>query len=171
VVKHPRESASTYELNMKLFNACRNGDIASVRQAVAEGADVDFVYDLGDGITLMQLAIVHRYGEDEVAKVLIECGADVDVQMRSGKTALHFAVEHMNPVILKVLIDAGADPDLCDTSGETAADYAKRRLPDAAALYSVLAAPSRQRVGMVQRGISSPEQSESPKRKRWWRFW
>jgi quinoprotein dehydrogenase-associated probable ABC transporter substrate-binding protein len=61
----------------------------------------------------------------DIAQGLIERGADVNAQSKSGVTALMIAAAHNNPPMIGILIDAGADPTLKNNLGETAADVAK----------------------------------------------
>ena len=56
---------------------------------------------------------------------LLERGADVNAQSKTGVTALMIAATHNNPPMIGMLIDAGADPTLKNNSGKTAADVAE----------------------------------------------
>ena len=51
--------------------------------------------------------------------MLIEKGADVDVQTECGKTALHIAVSNQLTECSRLLIDAGCDVNCQDTDGNT----------------------------------------------------
>jgi ankyrin repeat protein len=62
----------------------------------------------------------------DIAQGLIERGADVNAQSKSGVTALMIAAAHNNPPMIGILIDAGADPSLKNSLGQTAADVAER---------------------------------------------
>lgn len=56
------------------------------------------------------LAVSH--GRVAMAKLLLSCGADVNVQDREGSTALMCASEHGHIHITRLLLETG----LCDTS-------------------------------------------------------
>lgn len=60
----------------------------------------------------------------EVAKALIESGADVNRKDESGYSMLHFAVGRNNASIVKDLIEHGADVNAKDPQGKTPLHYA-----------------------------------------------
>ena len=62
----------------------------------------------------------------DIARGLIDRGADVNAQSKSGVTALMIAATHNNPPMIGMLIDAGADPTIKNKIGQTAADVAER---------------------------------------------
>jgi ankyrin repeat protein len=62
----------------------------------------------------------------DIARGLIDRGADVNAQSKSGVTALMIAATHNNPPMIGMLIDAGADPTLKNKLGQTAGDVAER---------------------------------------------
>jgi len=52
--------------------------------------------------------------------LLLERGADVNAQTRSGKiSSLHRAAYSGHAAVVKLLIKYGADPRLCDSDGQT----------------------------------------------------
>lgn len=61
----------------------------------------------------------------DIARGLIDGGADVNAQSKSGVTALMVAAIHNNPPMIGMLIDAGADPTFKNNQGQTAADVAE----------------------------------------------
>jgi ankyrin repeat protein len=56
----------------------------------------------------------------ELAKILIDAGADLNYQDKNGHTALMYCVYFDNINLLKLLIDNGANLNLKNTSGCTA---------------------------------------------------
>jgi ankyrin repeat protein len=60
----------------------------------------------------------------DIARGLLDRGADVNAQSKSGATALMIAATHNNPPMIGMLIDAGADVTLKNKLGQTAADVA-----------------------------------------------
>jgi quinoprotein dehydrogenase-associated probable ABC transporter substrate-binding protein len=62
----------------------------------------------------------------DIARGLLDRGANVNAQSKSGMTALMIAATHNNPPMIGMLIDAGADPTLKNSLGQTAADVAER---------------------------------------------
>jgi quinoprotein dehydrogenase-associated probable ABC transporter substrate-binding protein len=60
----------------------------------------------------------------DIAKGLIDRGADVNARSKNGVTPLMIAAAHNNPPMIGLLIDAGADVSAKDNQGQTAADVA-----------------------------------------------
>jgi ankyrin repeat protein len=62
---------------------------------------------------------------NDIAKVLIEHGADVKHATPTGNTALHLAVGDRNPELIRLLLVAGADRTAKTAYGHTALDMAR----------------------------------------------
>ena len=77
------------------------------------------------GLTTLHLA--SQMGHVEVARLLIEHGADVAAQDEHGLTALHFAVREGSVGLARLLVEHGADLAARDQSGSTPLDLAVRR--------------------------------------------
>lgn len=63
----------------------------------------------------------------EVARLLIEAGADVNATAAGGYTPLHLAASNGKREIVLLLIESGANREACCDQGKTAADYARER--------------------------------------------
>ncbi len=48
-------------------------------------------------------------GYDDIASLLIERGADLDVRDQEGRTAIYYAAQTRNLALMKLLYQAGAD--------------------------------------------------------------
>ena len=59
-----------------------------------------------------------RAGKIEIVRMLIDAGANVNVQTNGGSTPLHEAVRYGSVEIVRMLIDAGADVNLQDEDGK-----------------------------------------------------
>ncbi|CAH1381376.1 unnamed protein product, partial [Tenebrio molitor] len=86
-------------------------------------------------LTLLHLAIIRIKNNNKfeqslveenikVITTLIECGLDVDGQCDCKRTALHWASELDDDVIVKVLLDLGANINLTDHVGRNALHFA-----------------------------------------------
>ena len=98
-------------------------DIEGVRKAIAEGADINILYESTswDADTLLTtLMFATQCGLNEIAELLIEKGAKLDLQTKYGLTALMIASSFGNTRIAKQLIEKGANQDLKDCMGKTA---------------------------------------------------
>jgi ankyrin repeat protein len=60
------------------------------------------------------------YNRIEIAKIMIDAGADVNIKNEDGDSPLHFSAYYDRYEISKMLIDAGADLDMQEDSGKTA---------------------------------------------------
>lgn len=64
----------------------------------------------------------------EAAKALAKLGANVNVQDKRGRTALHIGIDkEFDPALLKWLVQHGADPDIPDRDGVTPRAKAARK--------------------------------------------
>ena len=55
----------------------------------------------------------------DVARALLDAGADVSLQNQEGATALHFAASYGHDALVRTLLDAGADAQAVDHKGRT----------------------------------------------------
>ncbi|XP_007445113.2 ankyrin repeat domain-containing protein 22-like, partial [Python bivittatus] len=63
---------------------------------------------------------------ENLIKMLLRAGADVNATDDSGRTALHYACEMKNQSIIPLLAEAGADLSIKDKDEETPLDIARR---------------------------------------------
>src|SRR5262249_42470887 len=61
----------------------------------------------------------------DIAKGLLERGAEVNAKSKAGVTALMVAAAHNNPPMIGLLIESGADIAAKDNQGKTAEDVAE----------------------------------------------
>lgn len=104
-------------LNQQLVDAASNGNVAEIKNLIAEGADVNCCKDGGKGTPLMIAAF---HAQAEAVRLLLDSGADVSLQDRDGKTALHKATAQCRPEGLKtveMLLEGGADLNAKDRQG------------------------------------------------------
>ena len=59
-------------------------------------------------------------GDLEMARLLLEAGADKDLQDSRGNTAFMLAAKNGHVKVARLLLEAGADKDLWDSFGRTA---------------------------------------------------
>lgn len=94
-------NAITYETSdvNPLCLAISKGDIDTVKQIIAYGIDVNDTTNRG--MTPLMYAAV--YNQAEIAKLLIEKGADLDKKDKSGSTALDHAKTSGSDEVMEVL--------------------------------------------------------------------
>jgi ankyrin repeat protein len=95
-----------------LFAAGWWDDVKTLRLLLRAGAPIDVVV----GVT--PFLACWGWRRFEAAKELARQGANVNVQDRKGKTALHHGVEkEYDPALLRWLVRHGASPDIPDHTG------------------------------------------------------
>ena len=96
--------------------------IEKAKDLISKGADVNYKSEpKGD----FPLLICARKGYDEMAALLINSGADVNLANNYGTTALMAAARHDNAKLCIVLIRLGADVNASCKDGDTALFSAK----------------------------------------------
>lgn len=100
------------QLFIKLGLAIQKGNIKQVRQLIAEGVDVNTV---DRGLTPLSLAIMYSHINIEIARVLIEAGADVNI----ANEQLFSAVKKGDIERVRKLIAVGVNVDITDEDGRT----------------------------------------------------
>lgn len=80
--------------------------------------------DLNSNVGTPLMAAVYKNNND-IAKMLLDLGADANIADTKGTTALHYAIMFKNIDLIKVLIDNGADIKLKDNKGLSPLDLAE----------------------------------------------
>ena len=100
-----------------------------ISDLIALGANLDWREE--DGFTALHVCASRNYLE--IARMLIDAGADVNIQDESdvnikidGWTALLLCAYYNRPEIARMLIDAGADLNIEDEDGWTALHFCAR---------------------------------------------
>jgi beta-lactamase regulating signal transducer with metallopeptidase domain/ankyrin repeat protein len=104
------------------FTAVRGGDLAKVKQFIAQGFDVNAA-SLGGPSAIHEAG---PWGQTEIAWLLIKAGANIHHKDRHGRTALFSAASysHKAEPTAKLLIENGADVTLADDKGMTPLHHA-----------------------------------------------
>ena len=105
------------ELKNKLFEAVWNNNISEVEKALSLRANVNTVDKYGNTALIWAVS----YGNTDIAKLLIEHGADINAVLGYGDyTALILACFRGNTDIAKLLLEHNADANVKDHRGMTA---------------------------------------------------
>ena len=101
---------------MDIHTATILGDLDVIRQHIAAGSDLNAQEPTLGSSPLISACV---FGKSEVAKLLIEAGADVNLQNNEGSTALHSAAFLCRMDIVEILLENGADKELLNNYGST----------------------------------------------------
>lgn len=94
----------------KFFESALEGDMATVKQALAQPGAATFAGP--DGRTALMLASFN--GHTEVAELLLNAGAPIDSVDKIKRTALMYASSGPNAVTVAMLVKRGANVNLTD---------------------------------------------------------
>jgi uncharacterized protein len=129
-----------------LCNSAYNGKIDSVKWLLAHGENANFSFtNTGENALHYTISKTSEIADrEEIVKVLIAAGTDVNKKTLVGKptlcfmrdaylkgeTPLHRAAAYGNVTIIKMLLDAGADPSIKDANGDTPISWGSWHLRD-----------------------------------------
>jgi cytohesin len=129
-----------------LCNAAYNGKIDSVKWLLNKGEDANFSFtDTGENALHYTICKTSEMTDrEEIVKVLIAAGTDVNKKTLAGKptlcfmrdayvkgeSPLHRAAAFGSSPIIQMLLDAGAEPTMKDANGDTPISWGSWYLRD-----------------------------------------
>lgn len=116
-------------------NAVVLGNKEEVKKYLAEGMDLNQAVN-EDGSTALQVAAV--FDRTEIALLLIENGADIEVKKDDGATALHVASFFGRVELVKALLEKGADKTVKTNDGASALDSVSSSFEEVRPVYEFL---------------------------------
>lgn len=105
-----------------LVAAVRKQDVEAVKQALAKGADPN-VRDPQTKVPVVGFAAIQ--GNVEIARLLIDKGADVNAKNDDKNTPLHGAAWLGHAAMVELLLNSGANPNAENNEGQIAQDSAQ----------------------------------------------
>lgn len=105
--------------DVDFHTAVVTNNIEAVQQHIKAGSNLNERDPFGGSSPLISAAV---FGRPEIAKLLIEAGADINFQNNDGSTALHTAAFFCRPEIVQMLLDKGADQTTRNKYNATAYD-------------------------------------------------
>jgi len=101
---------------MDIHTATVLGDLNTINQHISAGSDLNEREPTMNSTPLISAAV---FGKTEVARALIEAGADVNLQNNEGSSALHTAAFLCRTEIVRMLLENGANKELKNIYGST----------------------------------------------------
>ena len=118
-----------------IHTAVISGDLQAVRQHIAAGSDINGKDPFGGSTPLITAA---TFDKKEIAKALIEAGADLTIQNNDGSTALHTAAFFCRVEIVQMLMDVNADKTVKNNFGATPRETVMGPFSDIKPFYKML---------------------------------
>ena len=102
--------------DVDIHTAVLSGNEEALRRHIAAGSNLNEKDPFGGSSPLITAAL---FDKPEMAKLLIEAGADINFQNNDGSTALHTAAFFCRPQIVGLLLEQGADKTIRNKFGAT----------------------------------------------------
>jgi ankyrin repeat protein len=103
--------------------AASNGELERV-QRLLNGKTKEYIdVNAVDAEGTPPLVYASCFGHEDMVKILIESGADVDKQDKNRWSPLMWAMTNRHKGIVKALLDHGASPEIKSSTGRTAFDF------------------------------------------------
>ncbi|HEY9049339.1 MAG TPA: ankyrin repeat domain-containing protein [Ohtaekwangia sp.] len=119
-----------------IHTAVVTGNIEAVKQHIAAGSNINEKDPFGGSSPLISAAV---FGKSDIAKVLIDAGADLNFINNEGSTPLHTAAFFCRPEIVKMLLDKGANKTIKNKYGATPYETVAGPFNDVKGAYDMMA--------------------------------
>lgn len=110
-------------------------NLGALQQHIQAGSNLNEKDPFGGSSPLITAAV---FGKPDMARVLIEAGADINFINNDGSTALHTAAFFCRPEILRMLLDKGADKTIRNKYGATAYESVAAPFADVKDAYDMM---------------------------------
>jgi len=121
--------------DVALHAAVVSGNFEAVKQHIAAGTDIN-EKDALSGSTPLITAIT--FEKNEIAKALVDAGADLSIKNNDGSTALHVAAFFCRVETVQLLMDAGAEKTVKNNFGATPRETVMGPFADIKPIYEMM---------------------------------
>jgi ankyrin repeat protein len=117
-----------------IHTAVVTGNMEALKQHIAAGANLDQKDPIGGSSPLISACL---FGKTDMAKALIDAGANINFQNNDGSTPLHTAAFFCRPEIVRMLLAKGADKTIKNKYGQTAYEIVSGSFASVKDVYDV----------------------------------
>lgn len=121
--------------DMDLQTAVMSGNLEVVKQHIAAGTDLNKKDQMSGSTPLIAAA---TFDQKEIAKALIDAGADLSIKNNDGATPLHVAAFFCRVEIAQALLDANADKNVKNNFGATPGESVSGPYAEIKPIYEML---------------------------------
>jgi len=118
-----------------IHTAVVSGNIEALKQHLAAGTNINEKDPFGGSSPLISASL---FGKTDMAKILIDAGADLNFQNNDGSTALHTSAFFCRPEIVQLLLDKGANKTIKNKFGSTAYESMVVPFADVKQVYDMM---------------------------------
>lgn len=120
---------------MDIHTAVLTGNLEIVKQHIKAGTNINEPEPMSGSTPLISAA---TFGKTDIAKVLIDAGADLTISNNDGTTPLHSAAFFCRVEIVQLLIEANADRTLRNNFGATPRETVIAPFSDLKPIYEMM---------------------------------
>lgn len=118
-----------------IHTAVITGNMEALKQHIAAGTNLNEKDPLGGSSPLISASL---FGKTEMARALIDAGADLNFQNNDGSTALHTASFFCRPEIVDMLLNKGANKTIKNKYNQTAYESVAASFAEVKTSYDAL---------------------------------
>ncbi len=121
--------------SVDIHTTVASGNVEVLKQHLAAGTNINEKDPFGGSSPLISASL---FGKTEIAKILIDAGAEINIQNNDGSTALHTASFFCRPEIVAMLLKKGADKTIKNNFGSTAYESVAGSFNDVKQVYDMM---------------------------------
>jgi len=120
---------------INIHMAVLSGNLEVVKQHIEAGTNINEKEAMSGSTPLISAA---SFGKNDIAKALIDAGADLSIKNNDGATSLHTAAFFCRVEIVQMLIDAKADKTIRNNFGVTPRESVMGSFAEIKPIYEML---------------------------------